>query len=317
MEAEMFQRNSIGLITKILTPVALVGLIISSGCSSKTTEMQSHWSTESIKVDGQSEDWADTPLTCFKDSQVSLGLRNDAENLYILFRFKNETWARLIARGGMTLWLDNMGKKKKDFGIRYTGGPSPSQLQQSGEGRFRDRLTPEQQERMLERHAEMAKQVTIIDKQADKEISVPADGSQGPAASFAYEQGFYSYEFKIPLQGREDNCYAIGAQAGQTVGLGLEWGGMDAQRQMRQERGRGMRDGGRRPGGMGPGQGGRRPGGRGRGQGDRAGGSRRQLLEKQKIWVKILLVSPQKEQGKDLKSISSQTYYTISLGSEY
>jgi hypothetical protein len=285
----MFQGNSIRLGTKIAVPAALAGLIISSGCSSKTPEMQSHWSAESIKVDGKFDDWADTPLNYFKDSQVSLGLRNDVENLYILFRFKNESWARLIQMGGVTLWLDKTGKKKKNFGLRYTGGPPPSQMRQPGEGDFSQRPAPEQQERTMEMQAQMANQFTIIDKQADEEVSIPADGSQGPAVSSAYENGFYSYELQIPLQSWEDNYYAINTQVGETIGLGLEWGGMDNLKQMMQQRGEGMESG--PPGGIGPGSG-RPPEGIGPGSGGPGGPpGRRSEPKKQKIWIKTLLAS--------------------------
>jgi len=42
---------------------------------------------------------------------VLLSLCNNSENLYVLFRFNNPEWARAIRMGGVTLWLDNTGKK--------------------------------------------------------------------------------------------------------------------------------------------------------------------------------------------------------------
>ena len=94
-------------------------------------------------------EWPSGSTVYFEDSGVQLGLRNDSQNLYILFRFGNQAWARAIRMGGLTLWLDNSGKKKKDIGIRYNGGPSfpDSGMQKpgmAGKGGFLDSLSPEQ-----------------------------------------------------------------------------------------------------------------------------------------------------------------------------
>jgi hypothetical protein len=296
-EVEVFQRNSIRLGTKIAVPAALAGLIISSGCSSKTTEMQSHWSADSIKVDGQVEDWSNTPLTYFEDEQVSLGLRNDDENLYILFRTKSQTWERLIRTSGLTMWLDETGGKKKDFGIRYIGGLSLSEMQKTGivsERGLLDSLMPEQKQRLIRERETMANQIEVLSEEGKQKIIIPADGSRGPAISSAVSQGIYTYELRIPLQDKRGDYYFIKPQPpGQTLGIGLEWGGIDNLKQMMQQRGEGMEGGGRPPGGIGPGSGGP-PGGVGPG-GSGPGGPSGQRPERQKIWVKILLALPPEE----------------------
>lgn len=284
----MVNKNFTGLSAKTLFLLTLAGSILLAGC--KTQEMQTDWSAVPVQVDGEMTGWDGMTVTYFEDIGVQLGLCNDSENLYILFRFSDQTWARAIRMGGVTLWLDNSGKKKKDFGIRYTGGPSLSELQKmrpSSEGGFWESLTPEQQQRLADMQAATADQITIIDKKSDQKITLPANGSRGPAVSFASPQGIYTYEFSIPLQKSDVFAYAIGAQPGQTICLGLEWGGisMSDRQRMRQEMGGGMRGGGG-GGGMG---GGRRGGG---GRGGSRGGSRIQPPEKQELWVKTLLASP-------------------------
>ena len=102
--------------------VTFLSSILLTGC--KTQEVQTNWSSAPVKVDGKMDDWANTPMLYFEESGVQLGLRNDSENLYILFRFNNEAWTQAIRMGGLTIWFDNSGKKKKGQGIRYTGGPS-------------------------------------------------------------------------------------------------------------------------------------------------------------------------------------------------
>ena len=268
---------------RAVLPLLFVCLILTARC--KNQEVQSHWSVEPVRVDGQMTDWAGVPTTYFEDSGVQLGLCNDAKNLYVLFSFNDPNWARAIRMGGLTLWLDNSAKKKKDFGLRYTGGPPPSEMQKpgmAGEGGFWDRLTPEQKQRLMQRQAAMADQITVIDKKMDQAITLPSDSSRGPAVSFGTPQGIYTYEFRIPLQEKDKGYYAIGAQPGQTISLGLEWGGIEMRdrQQMMRERGGGMMGGGPPGGRMGGGRGGSR------------GGPPMQPLEKQEVWVKTLLASP-------------------------
>lgn len=275
-------KNLITIHRRIVIFVAFAGFVLIVGCN--TQEVQTQWSTGSVKVDGEITEWGDMPTNYFEDIGVQLGLCNDAGNLYILFRFNNSQWARAIGTGGLTLWLDNSGKKKKDFGIRYTGGPSLPDLQKLGGsgGGFRESMTPEQQQRLADVEKEMADQITVMDKKGNREITLRPDASGGPAVSFASLQGIYAYEFSIPLEKGDVFDCAIGANPGQTICLGLEWGGMGDRQSMRQG------EGGGPPGAMGGG-----PGGIGGGRpGGGRGGSRMQPPEKQELWVKTGLASP-------------------------
>lgn len=288
-------------------PMGLIGAfslllfspILLSGCKGQK-EVETHWLTKPVQIDGQMTDWTGLPTTYFEDSAVQLGLCNDSDRLYILFRFSNQTWARMIRMSGLTLWLDNSGEKKKAFGVRYTGGSSFSELQNpgmAGEGGFWDRLTPEQKER-LEQRAVKADQITIVGTKDKPEVALPADGSRGPAVAFADLKGIYTYEFSIPLQKSDLATYGINSQTGQAVSLGLEWGLSDEDRKRMMEE-----MGGR--GGMGPGggMGGGPPvggmGGRGRGGGPGGPGgmSPPQMPKKQEIWVKTVLALPSNGQG--------------------
>ena len=278
----MAYKNLIRMNKKTVVFLAVVGLILLASCN--TRELKTQWSTGSVKVDGEITEWGDISTSYFEESGVQLGLCNDAEKLYVLFRFNDPQWARAIRRGGVTLWMDNSGKKKKDFGIRYTGGPPLSDLQKPGGpgGGFRESMTPEQQKRLADVEKETADQITVVDKKANREITLRPDGSGGPAVCFASLQGIYAYEFSIPLEKGDIFDWAIGAKPGQTICLGLEWGGMGDRQRMRQGMGSGP------PGGMGGGpggMGGARPGG-GR------GGSRMQAPEKQELWVKTELALP-------------------------
>lgn len=285
----MVCKNIRVLSSKTLLLLALSNLVLLAGC--KTQEVQTHWSAEPVQVDGEMTEWASGSTVYFEDPGVQLGLCNDSKNLYILFRFSNQAWARAIRMGGVTLWLDNSGKKKKDFGIRYTGGPSLSELQRmrpSSEGGFRESLTPEQEQRLAEMEKATADQITVIDKKSNQTITLAADGSGGLAVSFDSPQGIYTYEFSIPLRKNDVLDYAIEAQPGQTICLGLEWGGMSKEDRERMGGGPPGGMGGGPPGGMDGGPPGSMGGGRGGGP---RGGGRMQPPEEQELWVKTQLAS--------------------------
>jgi len=288
----MVYKNLTALSAKALLLFILAGSILVAGC--KTQEVETNWSAEPVKVDGEMTEWPTGSTVYFEDSGVQLGLRNDNENVYILFRFSNQAWARVIRMGGVTLWLDNSGKKKKDLGIRYTGGPPLSELQRMGtssRGGFRETLTPEQQQRLQDREETAVDQITFIDKKSKQEITLRTDGSGGPAAHFASPQGIYTYEFSIPLKKSDVFDYGIGAKPGQIICLGLEWGGMSMGDRQRT---RGERGGDRGGEGRGDRGGGRRGGDRG-GMGRDRGGSREQAPKEQELWVKTQLALPSAE----------------------
>ena len=173
----------------VLLP-ALASLTVLAGC--KTQEVQTHWAAQPAKIDGEMTEWHGTSTIYFEDPGVHLGLSNDGENLYVIFRFSNESWARTIRMGGVTLWLDNSGKRKKDMGIRYTGGPSMPDLQMQGsfgQGGFKEAMTPEMQQRLVEMERDTAGQITFIDKKNNQEMALRPDRSGGPVASFAAPRG--------------------------------------------------------------------------------------------------------------------------------
>jgi hypothetical protein len=289
---KMVYRDIVRWGAKALLSSSLVGLILLSGC--KTQKLQTYWSAKPVKVDGEMTEWPSGSIAYFEDLGVQLGLRNDDQNLYVLFRFNNQAWARAIRMGGMTLWLDNSGKKKKDFGIRYRGGPSFSDLKMPGtsdRGGFQQAMTPEQQKRLLDMEQDTVGQITVIDKKGNQEMTIRPDGSGGPAVSFASPQGTYTYEFSIPLKRSDVFRYAIGAQPGQVICLGLEWGGINKEdrQEMRDRMGGGM--GGPPPGGMSGGP----PGGMGGPPDGRGGGRGMQTPEEEELWVKTQLALPSSE----------------------
>ena len=118
---------------------------------------------------------------------------------------------------------------------------------------------------------------------------------KGCSYPFASPQGTYTYEFSIPLKKVDVFDFGFGAEPGQIICLGLEWGGMgEMDREKMKEMGGGPPGGmsGGPPGGMGGGPPGGMGGGRDGEPGDRPG---MQKSEEQELWVKTQLASPAEE----------------------
>lgn len=240
--------------------------------SCKLPEIPCSWSADPILIDGQRHEWSEIPYNYFEEENVVLALCNDSNNLYIMFSFNDPRWARVITAGGLTLWLDSTGKKNKDFGIRYYGGPPPDSLMGSGD-RFMEMMLPEQ----INERRDRGKELTIIDKKENQEYSIIIDESSGPVIAFGKLNEIFTYEFAIPLAYENLNRIAIGAGPKEKIALGAEWGGIERQK---------MRD---KPGAPPPeGIMGGIPGVGMRGRGGMAHGGMR-ALEKQEIWVTTIL----------------------------
>ncbi len=283
----MLERSSADLITRSVAPVALVGLIMNSGCSDRSIEIQSRWTEGAVIVDGKVADWTEFPLEYSEEERISLGVRNDTENLYFLFLSRDERLVRKLQMAGITLWFDKASGKRKDFGIRYTGSVGLAESLVGDPGLL-ESMTPEQKAGLEQELLEMQSMITVIEN--GEEIPMQGDNPQGPAASSASQKGVFCYEFKIPIERNDSVTYAIGGPLGEKISMGVELGGispedreetMQQRSQMEGSRGSGMRSTGTKGGDT---RGMRRRGPEGDGQ-----RSEEQMLKKQEIWISIHL----------------------------
>jgi hypothetical protein len=206
---------------------------------------------------------------------------------------------------GMTFWLDKSGKKNKIYGIRYSGSlnlinePRPpmgdpmddpidapdenSPANERGRRRLPDKF-----------RADLPAPGNILFIQNKEQVTLPENNTEGPGAGSAVQNGFFCYEFRLPLTGD--------LRSGAAISLCLELGGIKAadMQKMRRPPGTGDeggmegrdgtgRQGGMYGGGMGSGRGG--PGGRGEpgemgGRGERTDGKQ---IEPKEIWLKMVL----------------------------
>ncbi len=268
-------------------------------------KIQNQWADREINVDGKFTDWQGIAEYTLEDQNLVMGVANDANNLYLMFRGNDEQLARRIQMMGVTIWVDKENKKQKKYGINYTGS-TDIQVSYRPKMEREDRKPREMDEQrakaMEERMAKMRERrrgdlpgpgrIFIIEGNQKTELSEIA--LEGPIAGSAYDAGVFCYEFKLPIP--------MGIKNGKELKLGLELGGLSKadratmRKEMGERPGRGERpDGGEPPDGdMGgrPGRMGGRPGGIGGRPGGMRGGERPSGalgFEKQEVWFTVVL----------------------------
>jgi hypothetical protein len=238
---------------------------------------------DSPRMDGNAGDWSESPLEYgLEKENISLGVRNDSSNLYLLLRFSDEEWARRISTFGLTLWMDREEKKGKTFGIRYGGGAAVRESLGTGDRVMGGMHTTRGNKPPPIGGIEPG-MITVVDE--DLEVSLPEDNEFGPKAGSTYQNGFFSYEFEIPLLETDSISHAIGIDVNATIDLGVEIGGMDSETMKRMREDMGDME---PPGGMGGPRGGGQRGMGGMG-GPPEGHEDRLDLGPKEFWFKVTL----------------------------
>ena len=207
--------------------VAAVAALAGIGLA-KDTAVESQWTASPVKVERLDQDWQDATFLSDPDSKAEYALKNDGRNLYVLFLFKEAASASTIDYTGMKVFFSAEGKKSKDLGIHFLKKQaSPDELIASLEKKGE---TPTE-----ERKAEIRKQKVYYLFEADvinaKKLATPADPAvrtDPPVYWSGRQQRTLIWELRIPLS-RTNQPGGIGAEPGQTIKLGFEWGGLTSQ----------------------------------------------------------------------------------------
>jgi hypothetical protein len=191
-------------------------LVFFSGCSS-TLLLQSSWDNHEIVVDGKENDW-NGGIAYLPDDGVSIGIRNDSSDVYVIFKTTSRQQSFQFFGLGFTVWFDPAGGNDKIFGIHFPVG-------RAGRGEFRtpqegQEENSEEREKMMQ---EMESQLEIIEKGKDGPIQLTPVEAKGIELYIKNYQDYLVYEMKVPLHTSEQTPYAINA-SGKTIGVGFEEG---------------------------------------------------------------------------------------------
>lgn len=263
----------------VLLFVLFLSVLSQIGCNS--LELKSEWRDREIIVDGNNTDWLGA-MYYFEGENISVGVLNDASSIYICMIAEDRLMRTQVMAQGFTLWFDPTGGKEKTFGIKFPIGMQGVEGQGFPMGL---REGERDQERIREQFEKSLEDLEILGPRKDDQKRMPVEEAKGIDIVVDPSGGLLVYELKVPLLHSEQHPYAVGAEAGDLIGIGLEIPKMDRDT-MRKRMGGGM------PGGTGmPGDGrrggmGGKPGGMGM-----PGGRRPQMPKGLKVWVSVQLAS--------------------------
>lgn len=270
-------------------------LVVTAFAGVKKADFVSAWrpADQAIIVDGHSQDWQGALQPAGKLA-LSIGFRNDADNLYLCLTTSDAALRGQILRRGLVLWLDVEGGKKKAFGVEFPAHMLGEVVEPAGAGSGERRLPPEASQ----------DRIAFLGPGKDDREAIRLDEAPGFEARIANDNGVAVYELKVPLAKSAQQRHAPGLRPGALVGAGLETPEFKAPSY--EGRGGYGGDGGGR-GGAGGGGGGRGGyggggmGGRGGGRGGSGGGGGyrgegqdREGAKPIRFWTTVQLSAPAK-----------------------
>lgn len=280
----------------LLVPLFAALIFIFAGCGD--TDLNSKWRTQNITIDGNDSDWGNSLMMVDKLNAL-VGVQNDNDNLYLCFVTSDNDLQMKILRMGLTVWLDRTGSDDKKFGIRFPigmSGMNPANFQ-------RDRMNMQTGERpnqdeMKQRIVNNQRELEMVGP--DNEVTrVNLSELKGMQLKIGLKDNRMVYEMKIPLSLKNGANYAIRADTGSTISVGLETGTFEPRKN---SGGEGFNGGGEGGGFQPPeggeggddfGGGGMRGGGHRGGFGGRGGGRgnfNSSAMEPLSFWAKVKLV---------------------------
>jgi len=201
--------------------IAVCALIIPAAAKDKIIE--SRPMAVPIQVDGNAADWPPDGLTLEKDVNVSYAFQNDATNLYVLFQFNEAKYVSSIEATGLTLWVNDDGKEKKNYGLHFYRKTAPAadlikMLESDGQT-----LTDDKKKEFMSRPQYMIWTSDVINKKGE---ALPHPGVSAGTFRMAKTPKTVVYELVLPLALLSDPGAEKKWDASQPLKIGFEWGGL-------------------------------------------------------------------------------------------
>jgi hypothetical protein len=198
----------------ILVAVAVVLMAWGTRVSTQNSLVESRWRTSDIVVDGSADEW--NGLTAaLTGVEVSEGIANDGERLYVCLLARDPQTREQILRRGLIIWFDPAGGTRKTFGIKFPVGVLEVAEGRSGmrAGRSTAKKAPEP--------IEIVNRLEVLGPKKDDRRSLVLDMVPGISVTIGQPEGLLVYELSVPLERTTDHPYAVGAKPGSIIGIGL------------------------------------------------------------------------------------------------
>jgi hypothetical protein len=225
-----------------------------TNCSS--LRINSDWKKNEINIDGDPKEW-ENRLGYLEDDNISVGISNDNEFIYICLVTGDRNIISQILGGGLILWFNPENEKEKYTGIHY-----PKKIRGYGDP-MKDFQGME--EKNMNDRFEMFKykhnKVELIWPGGEQKTLVPLKDNPHVNASIEIVDGLFIYELRAKIKSDSAQHFSIHADTGKVISLGIETSDINSNRPKGDfdSPGRGMSGLGRGMSGEGRGMGG--PGG--------------------------------------------------------
>ena len=213
------------------------GALLSASGFAAEAAVESVWTAVPVVIDGGPKDWDALSPIIEEGTRVEYALQNDGKNLYIIMVFKEPPDPRAksavfpkstVDYTGMRIYFTTGAKKSKDYGIlfqkkQYTADALIASMKKRGQ-------TPTEAQ-MAEIRKKPSHIVFTGEVIKPKKAVAPTDPAVqvDPPLFSAADLGRVSvHEYRIPLS-QVNQLGGIGAEPGQSILLGFEWGGMTNQ----------------------------------------------------------------------------------------
>jgi hypothetical protein len=209
----------------VLSIFLVLALFTTGFAKDKTVESQ--WVAKPASIDGLNTEWGNISLNSEKKVGVEYGFMNDAQNLYILFVFKDPKYLSSINWTGLTIWLSPQGTKDDDLGIRFIRKTiSPDEYIAILEKQVGQAMPEERKEQVRKNKAYYLFDQELINKKAEG-YSEEAERPKLKGAIFRSNvvERSIIYELSIPFFEFAELGMDVGAFPGRTVNVGFQWGG--------------------------------------------------------------------------------------------
>lgn len=194
---------------------------------SKARTILSKWVIYQLNIDGNQIDWRDQTLDSEKRLSIDYAFKNDGENLFAIFIFKDPRYLSTISGTGMTIWFNTEEKKKKDYGIKFTKKKVPAEAFIAYLEQSRGPLPEEEKNEIRSKRNYFLHKAEVVGKKSKSSGQVYDKGEIKPAVFRAVRQREITvYEFAIPLKRVAEKAPGIGTEPGKIIKVGFEWGGI-------------------------------------------------------------------------------------------
>jgi hypothetical protein len=204
---------------KISAVIFVFICLLYNGCGD--TEIDSVWRKQNITIDGNDNDWSNSLISLDKIN-ASVGMTNDNEFLYLCLSTNDPELENKIISGGLTLWFQGNDDENNKFGVHYPLGMSDTAMPSFDEN-MKPGDRPGDPFKMQGSLLKNQTSLEIINTNNNK-IRVPLKELKDIQIKATLNDGKLVYEMKIPLNQKNTTTYALNANAGSAIKIGIESG---------------------------------------------------------------------------------------------